>query len=159
MPNCCAAKPQIHDPIAMPPNTAVWYSDSARPTTQRGVDICTMTLNSDSVITHDAPASASAGPLSQRLGLKASQTSASAKTPKPSRARCSPSIIARSRAFRKPPRIAPMPKQPSIRPKLAAPSCSRSRATTGNSAMSAIAPNPYMKARNMTRSKFGDIAT
>src|SRR5215217_6484601 len=59
-PSASALSPHTQAPPAMPPNVAVWYSDKARPTTQRGDDSWIETLNSDSASTQQAPAGTSA---------------------------------------------------------------------------------------------------
>src|SRR5690606_22242300 len=111
-----ADRPQIQLPAAMPPKVAVWYSDSARPTTQRGEESWIDTLNSDSDSTQQAPAGNSAKWLSTASRLKPSTTQLSAKPTQAARTITSLLYRSRTRPLRKAPPTAPSPKQPSSVP-------------------------------------------
>ncbi len=114
---CVSARvPQSQLPSAMPPKIAIWYSDSARPTTQRGVDICTVVLNSASDMTQAAPAAVSATPVSHADSLRAVTTAHPAIARKVQRTRASLANRWRACAERKAPITAPTPNAPSSTP-------------------------------------------
>ena len=100
----------------MPPNAAIWYSDSARATTQRGVDSCTVTLKVDSASTQDAPQNISANIVSGSPRLSAATPTPAAKAMQEKRTRASLDIDSRRRVLPAAPPIAPSPKAPSSRP-------------------------------------------
>ena len=93
----------------MPPNVAIWYSDKARPTTQRGVDSWTVTLNSASVSTQLAPPIISPRHVSQALVLSPDMVAEIAKLRKPIRAIHSLGRTPRSLPLSTAPLIAPTP--------------------------------------------------
>ena len=131
----------------------------ARPTTQRGVESCTVTLSSESATVQAMPLSSSAGRQAQSVGATARIAVPTIAAAAAKRTRCSLSKWSRSRALLSAPITAPTPKQPSMMPKVEASPPSLSCATRGSSESTATEPKPKRKARPMTFIRFGDMAT